>query len=105
MERAPSHRGPTRFVAAVLPKTPKRVLKVEDKTFLTAVPRGLQLAGFSTRRRQYFYLGDGVLFCLSEKVPSSPGSKHFVAAALPETPIYALKLGDRTLIVDVLHGP
>jgi hypothetical protein len=44
------------------------------------------------------------LFCKPETEPSSRGLTHFMAAALPEIPTYALKLGDKTSATSVPRG-
>jgi hypothetical protein len=101
------------------PKSPICALKLEDRTSLTGVSRGLStglrrtcstsatapLVRFGGVVKPGFFSRQSVYSSGLKKGPIVAGFTHFVmAAALPKSPVCALKLEDRTSLTGVSRG-
>jgi hypothetical protein len=107
--------GITHFAAAALPKSPMCALKLGDRTSITAVihrlcPEIMRARSVSAAAPTVWFRGaQGVFpgkafFFEPEKGSIVARITRFAAAALPKTPICALKLGDRTSITAAIQG-
>jgi hypothetical protein len=99
--------GLTHFVAAALPKFPICALKLGDRTFnsdaLRGLPQGFRRARSLSVAPPPVRFAVRALFSSVWKGAIVAGLTHFVAAALPKSPVCALELGDRTSRIGALR--